>query len=400
MNRYVRVFFSLTTLSLIILYGSLLERSLLIWSGLLALGVIYLTMLWLRESWWTLAKHALAVLLAIALVSVLQLSSPNSRFPESLLLIPLVLLLAREQERHQRYFVVLAVLTLTAMCIMAPTTTFLVTVLPVVIALYMSVRAINIYKAAYRMSLKNIEELNAAHQELQMTHAALQEATVHSMRYAALAERIRLARDIHDGLGHQLTSLIVQLQALEIMLPLDPDQAARTVPGMLDVARKAMAEVHQAVKTWREEENSDGLIALQGLIGQCAAHAPFELTFNYDEDLSNWPVEVSVTLYRILQEALTNILRHAEASVVNVQIQEQSNQVLLTIWDDGCYTENTPITPGFGIKGMMERCQSLGGAYHTALNPPHGLVIRAILPIQPSSIEFSSQSAQQRNEHE
>lgn len=400
MNRYIRAFFFLTTLSLIILYGSSLQQSFLSWGELFALVLIYLAILWIPESWWTIARHTLAVFLVITLVSILYLSNHNLGFPESLLLIPLVLLLAREQESHQRYFVALAVLTLAVMCLMAPKTTFLVNVLPVVIALYMSVRAINIYKAAYRISLRNIEELNVAHQELQKTHAAMQEATVHSMRYAALAERARLAQDIHDGLGHQLTSLIVQLQALEIMLPADPNQAAKTVPGMLDAARKAMAEVHQAVKTWREEENSDGLVALQGLVWQCAAHAPFTLSFKHDKDLSSWPVDVSVALYRILQETLTNVLRHAKASVVNVEVREQSNQVLLTVSDDGCYTENMSLVPGYGIKGMMERCQSLGGTCHTSLNPPHGLNIQVTLPIKPSTIDFTSRSIWQRGEHE
>jgi signal transduction histidine kinase len=400
MNRTIRVLFSLTTLSLIILYGSSLPQTLLLQSELLALGLIYLAILWIPESWWTVARHTLAVFLVITLVSLFHLSSPSSTIPESLLLIPLVLLLAREQERHPRYFVALAVLTLVAMSLMAPTGTFLLNVLPVVIALYMSVRAINIYKAANRISLRHIEELNVAHQELQQTNAALQEATVHSMRYAALAERVRLAQDIHDGLGHELTSLIVQLQALEIMLPADPGRAARTVPGILDVARKAMTEVHQVVKTWREEETSDGLIALQGLIGQSAAHVPFTISFKHDKDLSNWPVEVSVALYRILQEALTNVLRHAKASTVDVQIQEQLHQVLLTVSDDGSYTDNMSLTPGYGMKGMMERCQSLGGVFHSSLNPPHGLNIQVALPIKPLTTDFSSQSLLQSDAHE
>jgi signal transduction histidine kinase len=400
MNRSIRVLFSLMTLSLIILYGSSLPQALLLRSELLALGLIYLAILWIPESWWTVARHTLVVFLIISLVSFFHLSSPSSPIPESLLLIPLVLLLAREQERHQRYFVTLAVFTLVAMSLMAPMGTFLLNVLPIVIALYMSVRAINIYKAANRISLKHIEELNAAHQELQQTNAALQEATVHSMRYAALAERVRLAQDIHDGLGHELTSLIVQLQALEIMLPDDPGRAAKTVPGILDVARKAMAEVHQAVKTWREEETSDGLVALQSLIGQSAAHAPFTLSFQYDKNLSSWPVEVSVALYRILQEALTNVLRHAKASVVDVQVHEELSQVLLTVADDGCYSENMSLTPGYGINGMRERCQSLGGTFHTSLNTPHGLNIQVALPLKPSTMDFSYQPLWQRDVHE
>ena len=135
MNRTIRVFFSLMTLSLIILYGSWLPQKLLLRSELLALGLIYLAMLWIPESWWTVARHTLAVFLVITLVSLFHLSSPSFTIPESLLLIPLVLLLAREQERHQRYLVALAMLTLVVMCLMAPTGSFLLSVLPVVIAL-------------------------------------------------------------------------------------------------------------------------------------------------------------------------------------------------------------------------------------------------------------------------
>src|SRR6266581_1551527 len=161
-----------------------------------------------------------------------------------------------------------------------------------VIALYFCIRAINIYKESYRLTQRHVQELAEAHRELQQTHAALQEASVHSMRYAALAERTRLARDMHDGIGHQLTSLIVQLQALEIMLPGDPQQAVRAVPAMLEAARQAMAEVRQAVRAWQEDESGLGLVALQGLISQCAAHSTLALEFQQDGDLLEWPVEL------------------------------------------------------------------------------------------------------------
>ncbi len=257
MNRYIRSLFSLTTLALIVLYGLSVQQTLLTWICLSALILSYLMIIWYPESWWNLAKNVLAVSLVIILVTALHQSSRSAAIPGSLLLIPLILLLAREQHDHRGFFVALAGITMVVMWILAPTAAFVWTVLPVVIALYMSVRAINIYKEAYNLSLQNIDKLSVVNQELKQTYAALQQATVHSMRYVALAERTRLAQDIHDGLGHQLTSLIVQLQALEIMLPHDPEQGARAVSSMLKVARKAMAEVHQVVKTWREDESRD-----------------------------------------------------------------------------------------------------------------------------------------------
>ncbi|MGD8406618.1 MAG: sensor histidine kinase [Anaerolineales bacterium] len=381
MSRFIRSLFSLTTFGLIVLFGLSIKQTFLIWGYLVALLIIYLAIVWIPEAWWTPIKHILAVSIVVVLVVALNLSASVNTFPTSLLLIPLVLLLARDQQSNQFFIITLVVITMLVMVILAPRTSFIWAVLSVTGALFMSVRAVNIYKAAYRLSLQNIEELQAARRELQQTNEALQEATVHSMRYAALAERTRLAQEIHDGLGHHLTSLIVQLQALEIMLPEDPVRGAQAIPGMLESARRAMAEVHMAVRNWRDDEGGEGLVALQGLVSQCAATAPFSIEFEMEEELSSWSDELSVALYRILQEALTNIMRHAKASKVDVRIREQADRVNLTVSDDGCYTVDPPIKPGYGIRGIQERCQEQGGTCQIFQTQPHGLTIQVSLPI-------------------
>jgi len=380
MNRIIRTLFSLTTLVLIVLFGLSGTQTLVSLGVLSVLALLYLTIVWVSEIWWTPIKYILAASIVIALVAALNFSVQNTTFPASLLLIPLVLLLTRDQQNNQIFIVALAVVTMFGMAILAPHDSFIWAALPVTGALFMSVRAVNIYKAAYRLSLQNIEELQAAKRELQQTNEALQEATVHSMRYAALAERTRLAQEIHDGLGHQLTSLIVQLQALEIMLPGDPIRGAEAVPSMLEAARRAMTEVHKAVRNWHDDESSDGLVALQGLVTQCAIHAPFTVQFRHDEDLSDWTVDSSVALYRILQEALTNIMRHAEASAIDVDIREQAGRVILTVSDNGGYTANPPIEPGYGLRGIQERCRDLGGTCQFSKNQPHGLILMASIP--------------------
>ena len=380
MNIYVRSLLSLATLALVTLYGLSLRQTPLAWSALAAILLIYLVMIWVHQSWWTRTKYALFVCLLLALTLILYLFNGRGIFDASLL-VPLVMLLAREQQQHYRHYTtMLAAMTIAVMFAVSYTSPFVWPLLPAVITLYFGIRAINIYKEAYRLGQLHLQELNEAHQELQQTHEALQEASVHSMRYAALAERTRLARDMHDGLGHQLTSLIVQLQALEIMLPGDPAQAANAVPAMLEIARKAMAEIRLAVRDWSEDESGLGLIALKGLVSQSAAHSHLALEFHQDDDLSDLPVEMSVALYRILQEALTNIMRHAEATLASIQVQERYQQVILTVSDNGHYTEHTPLTPGFGIKGIMERSQSLGGSCTISQNQPHGLKLQVMLP--------------------
>jgi signal transduction histidine kinase len=203
------------------------------------------------------------------------------------------------------------------------------------------------------------------------------------MRCAALVERTRLAREMHDGFGHQLTSLIVQLQALEIMLPNDPVRAVGELPAMLDVARAAMAEVRRAAGEWREDESGLGLAALQGLISQTAARSRLALDFQQHGCITEWPVALSVALYRIVQEALTNIMRYAAATSAVVSLDEREGQVILTVADNGQYTDDMHLTPGMGLKGIMERCHALGGSVALSQNQPHGLTIRVVLPVSP-----------------
>jgi len=383
MNPFIRSLFSATTLLLIALYAFSLPQNPLGWICLALMAMLYLALIWFALEWWTPARNILAVVLMIALAGILFLSHPGSSdLPTGLLLIPLILLMAREQGDQRTLAMLLAVLTMAALVALAYNAAYIWTLLSVVIALYMSVRAINIYKQAYNLSQQNVAELSAAHKELQETHNALQAASVHSMRYAALAERARLAREIHDGLGHQLTSLIVQLQALEIMLPGDPESAGQAVPGMLATAREAMAEVRRAVETWNEDEGGIGLAALQGLVSQYAAVAPFKLEFEQEGEFSEWPQELSVALYRILQEALTNITRHAQASAASIRLEEVDERVILTVSDSGVYTENTLLTPGYGIRGIQERSQALGGSCSFSQNQPQGLKLQVRLPVK------------------
>jgi signal transduction histidine kinase len=382
MNHYIRLLFSVMLPVFFLFDGIVVQRSRLAWCPLALILLLYLLIVWTDQSWWTRTKYGLTVGLAIMLTLIIHRYNGGNGYDSSLL-IPLVLLLAKEQRDRRLFTAVLTIITMVVLIIIAPTYALALWWIVSVTPAYFGIRAVNIYKEANRLSQLHLQELAEAHRELEHTHAALQEASVHSIRYAALAERTRLAQDLHDGIGHHLTSLIVQLQALEIMLPGDPRSAAQAVPAMLEVTRKAMAEVRQAVKTWQEDESGLGLVALRGLVAQCAAHTHLTFTFQADGDLSDWPLEMSVVLYRVLQEALTNIMRHAQATCVEIRVEDRDQQVILSVADDGCYTANAELSPGFGIKGIMERSQSVGGTCTLSQNRLHGLKLHIILPLTP-----------------
>lgn len=225
------------------------------------------------------------------------------------------------------------------------------------------------------------DELEAAHAQLKKAHAELQETAAQSVEYAALAERTRIARDIHDGLGHHLTSLIVQLQALEVMLPGEPERAAAQLPEMVAIARQAVAEVRSSVQQWSGDGSRDGLSALRALAAATAARTGIRCVLDASESAGDWPSETGVLLYRILQESLTNAVRHADASDIRIAIAETDAEVVMTVSDNGRLKPGDALTPGFGLKGMVERCESAGGVCGFAPRHPHGLTVRASLPI-------------------
>ncbi|KYP81598.1 hypothetical protein AYW79_02870 [Ferroacidibacillus organovorans] len=255
------------------------------------------------------------------------------------------------------------------------------------IGTYAGVYAGRVRREARTLDRRRLAELEVAHQQLQRAHDELQAATAEAMQSAALAERAHIARDIHDGVGHQLTSLIVSLQAIDLMLPDDPHGAKTRIPELLSVARESMSDVRSAVIAWSKDETKLGLSALRGLVHQTEARAGIPSTFHADAKQVEWPNSVSVTLYRILQEALTNAVRHAKTSTLTVCVEEADEQVTLRVVDDGIFTRHADPPVGYGISQMRERSREAGGTLIIRANEPHGMIIEATLPLHPLGLK-------------
>ncbi|ASB72038.1 sensor histidine kinase [Bacillus subtilis] len=223
-------------------------------------------------------------------------------------------------------------------------------------------------------------QLEHAHKELQKAHAELQEASVLSLRYAVLEERTRIARDIHDSIGHELTSVIVQLQSLPYILKSSKEDSENVIQNVLSVARECLQEVRSVVHQMGRSESMVGLTALRGLIHQVEERSGLHVsldTAGLSEE--SWPPNVSETIYRILQEALTNIIRHADASHAAAVISNDKSHLYVTITDEGQFTGS--LTYGFGLTGMKERAEKAGGSLTFSAVQPSGLKIELSLPL-------------------
>jgi len=260
------------------------------------------------------------------------------------------------------------------------------------VGLYALLRMIRINRSKQREQQQHAEELKIIHAELADTHAKLQraheeleQATVQSLRYAVLEERSRIARDIHDSIGHRLTSVIVQLQALPYVLKSDPAESERIVRTVLEVARSCMQEVRSVVHEMGTDESGAGIVSLRSLVQQTSVvpGAP-QIILNIEEHASRqqeWPPQIAAALYRCLQEALTNTIRHAQAHQVEITIKQSGSNLALSYRDDGILKPGEPLQEGFGLGGIRKRCRDVGGECIIAVREPHGIAIDIALPL-------------------
>lgn len=199
---------------------------------------------------------------------------------------------------------------------------------------------------------------------------------------ATLQERNRIAREIHDSLGHLLTAQSIQLENAVLFLNSSPDKTASFLAEAQSLAARALQEVRQSVVALR----ADPLEAqsLQEAIGQlveefsCTTAITPQYKFNLTSTLTH---EINIAIYRIVQEALTNITRHSNATQVCIQLGEASNAVYLTIEDNGKGFDPELNTTGFGLQGMRERAHALGGTFTLVSRPGYGCRIVVSIPL-------------------
>jgi signal transduction histidine kinase len=199
---------------------------------------------------------------------------------------------------------------------------------------------------------------------------------------AALEERNRIARDIHDSLGHSLTALNMQMEIALTLLTLAPERAQPYVADAKRLGSCALQAVRASVSALRTQPLSDRSLveAVEELVRDCAQAADLKIDRTVAVD-SALTAEVATTLYRIVQEAFTNICRHARATWVQVRIVEVSGAVELCIEDDGQGFDLAANTCGFGLAGMRERAGAVGGAITIESAPGAGCRIRGRFPL-------------------
>lgn len=223
-----------------------------------------------------------------------------------------------------------------------------------------------------------IAELQAAKQELELAHQQ-------EVELVALRERERLARDMHDSLGHALVALSVQLEAVQRLYPINPEGASKQIDEMKTLTRTSMEALRHTLTGLRTPALNHRPLAqtLAELCAETSQRTGLEIKCQIDKEVDRLSPAITEAFWRVIQEALMNVEKHAAARSVQIDLAMKPEGVSLRVADDGLglpsdYTRR----PGhYGLQGMRERIEGLGGVLSLGRNGQAGTLIETHLPL-------------------
>jgi signal transduction histidine kinase len=226
----------------------------------------------------------------------------------------------------------------------------------------------------------NLRTRRAYLRELEARAERLEREQEESARRAAAEEQARIARELHDVLAHNVSVMVVQAAAANDVFETQPQRAREALRDIERTGRSALTEIRRLLGRVRQTDFAPqpGLSELEALVdGVRAAGLP--VTLRVEGELDDLPTGLDLSAYRIVQEALTNAIKHAGASAAEVRVRRTAAGVELEVVDDGAGPSGNG--RGQGLIGMRERASLLGGEVEAGPKPGGGFRVRATLPL-------------------
>ena len=224
--------------------------------------------------------------------------------------------------------------------------------------------------------------------ELQELAAQLAQEREERAQLAVLDERNRIAREMHDVVAHSVSLMVVQAGAARRMLEADPDRSRAALLSTEETGRQALAELRRVLGLLRgspepvELEPQPGLAQLTPLVDRTRASG-LDVQVASHGSPRDLPPGVDLAVYRVVQEALTNTVKHAGAARAVVDLHWEDDALLLSVVDDGAGAQVPAQRSGHGLVGMRERVGAYGGELEAGPVSPTGFAVRARIPLGP-----------------
>ncbi len=223
-------------------------------------------------------------------------------------------------------------------------------------------------------------QLNTANDELQRANVRLEEYARESVKMTETRERNRLAREIHDTLGHALTGIITGIEACTALMDVAPEATKIQLSAIAEVARQGVTDVRRSVKALRPDalEKFDLENAISRTINEICTATSAEIEYICEARLDCFTEDEEDVIYRIVQESITNAIRHGKADYIRISIRREQEMLKIGIKDNGIGCAD--IKKGFGLHHMEERLSMLNGSL--SYDGRDGFEVKAAIPIR------------------
>jgi len=234
-----------------------------------------------------------------------------------------------------------------------------------------------------------VRSLRDRGRELSEQAAELRREREENARRAVLDERVRIARELHDVVAHHVSVMGVQAGAARRVMARRPDQAEEALSSIEASSRQAVVELHRLLGFLRREEHDDvlgpqpDLAQLPELIAQ-ATRGDLAVGLSVEGEARPLPGTLELSVYRVIQEALTNALKHSGGTTATVRVAYEAASLEVEVSDDGTGAAGATSGGGHGLIGMRERVRLHGGHLRAGPDPVGGFVVHASFPLQAS----------------
>ena len=223
----------------------------------------------------------------------------------------------------------------------------------------------------YRLKTSE-ENLIKANENLELYADSIKELTI-------LRERNRISREIHDSVGHSLSTIIIQLGAIEKIAEKDGKLASEMAKNLNEFTKKSLDEIRIALRELKPKglEKYENVQFIEELIREFTKFTGIEVNFKFTEEKWELNEKQALAIYRIVQEFLSNSLRHGRANKINIYLNYNEDELILTLKDNGQGVDK--LEKGLGLTNIWERVEELGGQIEYNSSIGKGFLLRVVL---------------------